>query len=190
MIVPSVFVFTGGDEAMLQKGAGLTFEMLPKIFDPIPLGNVIGVVFFLLVFFAALTSAISLMETIVSILRDKTGWGRKKACIAVTIFTLVLGIPSSLGHGIWSGIAPLGMSILDFFDFISNSVMMPILAILTCIIVGFILKPKFISDEVKVTDGTFKGEKMFNVMIKWVCPIFLIAILACSVLVAMGLFSF
>lgn len=188
MVIPAVFAFSGPED--LTAGAGLMFMTLPKVFAQMPMGGFLGTAFFVLVFLAALTSSISLMETIVSILRDKTGWGRKKACIAVTIFTLVLGIPSSLGHGIWSGIAPLGMSILDFFDFISNSVMMPILAILTCIIVGFILKPKFVADEVKVTDGTFKGEKMFNVMIKWVCPIFLIAILACSVLVAMGLFSF
>ena len=188
MVIPAVFAFSGPED--LTAGAGLMFMTLPKVFAEMPMGGFLGTAFFILVFLAALTSSISLMETIVSILRDKTGWSRKKACIAVTIFSLVLGIPSSLGHGIWSNIAPLGMSILDFFDFISNSVMMPILAILTCIIVGFIIKPKFIIDEVKVTDGTFKGEKLFTIMIKWICPIFLIGILVSSVLVAMGLFTF
>lgn len=162
---------------------------LPKVFNSMPLGGLLGTAFFVLVFFAALTSSISLMETVVSIVRDKTGWERKPACIAVTVFTLLVGIPSSLGHGIWSHIMPLGMSILDAFDFVTNSVMMPIIAIFTCILVGFIIKPKTVIDEVKVTDGTFKSEKLFVVMIKWVCPIFLTIILACSILTAMGLFS-
>ena len=188
MVIPAVFAFSGPED--LSAGAGLMFMTLPKVFAAMPMGKVLGTAFFVLVFLAALTSSISLMETIVSILRDKTGWGRKKACIAVTAFTLVMGIPSSLGNGIWSHITPLGMGILDAFDFLTNSVMMPILAILTCIIVGFIIKPKYIADEVKVTDGTFKGEKLFTVMIKWVCPIFLIAILTSSVLVALGMFSF
>ena len=188
MVIPAVFAFSGPED--LSAGAGLMFMTLPKVFNSISIGGIIGLLFFVLVFFAALTSSISLMETVVSIVRDKTGWERKKTTIIVTIFTLLLGVPSSLGHGIWSHIAPLGMSILDAFDFLTNSVMMPILAILTCIIVGFILGPKVVADEVKVTDGTFKGEKLFTVMIKWVCPIFLIAILACSVAVAMGLFSF
>ena len=187
MIIPAVFAFSGPED--LTAGAGLMFMTLPKVFNSMPLGGLLGTAFFMLVFFAALTSSISLMETVVSIVRDKTGLKRKPACIVVTVFTLLVGIPSSLGHGIWSHIMPLGMSILDAFDFVTNSVMMPIIAIFTCILVGFIIKPKTVIDEVKVTDGTFKSEKLFVVMIKWVCPIFLTIILACSILTAMGLFS-
>lgn len=187
MVIPAVFAFSGPED--LNAGAGLMFMTLPKVFNSMPMGSILGTAFFVLVFFAALTSSISLMETIVSIIRDKTGWKRKPTCITVTIFALLLGIPSSLGHGIWSHIKPLGMSILDAFDFITNSVMMPIVAIFTCILVGFIIGPKVVSDEVKVTDGTFKSEKLFTIMIKWVCPIFLIVILICSILTALGLFS-
>lgn len=189
MIIPAVFVFSGGDSSALQAGPGLMFITLPKVFGNMKFGNVVGTVFFLLVFFAALTSAISLMETIVSILRDKLGWTRKGTCVFVTILALVMGVPSSLGFGPLSFISWMGMSVLDIMDFVSNSVLMPIVAFFTCIFIGFVIKPSTIADEVKVTDGTFKGEKLFSVMIKWIAPIFLVLILLSSVASALGIFT-
>ena len=189
MIIPSVFVFSGGDPAALGAGPGLMFITLPKVFAGMKFGTLIGVLFFVLVFFAALTSAISLMETIVSIFRDKFGWGRTFACIFVTVISLILGIPSSLGFGPLAFISWMGMSILDIMDFVSNSIMMPIAAIGTCFLVGFVIKPKTIADEVKVTDGTFKSEKLFTVVIKWIAPVCLVLILGSSILTALGLFS-
>ena len=189
MIIPAVFAFSGGDRSALNAGPGLMFMTLPKVFASMKFGGVIGTIFFVLVFFAALTSAISLMETIVSIFRDKFGWGRKGASIFVTVLSLALGIPSSLGFGPLGFISWMGMSVLDIMDFVSNSVLMPIVAFFTCIFIGFIIKPKTISDEVKVTDGTFKAEKMFNVIIKWVAPIFLVLILGSSVASALGVFT-
>lgn len=189
MIIPSVFVFSGGDPAALGAGPGLMFITLPKVFAGMKFGTAIGVLFFVLVFFAALTSAISLMETIVSIFRDKFGWTRTFACIFVTVLSLILGVPSSLGFGPLAFISWMGMSILDIMDFVSNSLMMPIVAIGTCFLVGFVIKPSAIADEVKATDGTFKSEKLFTVMIKWIAPICLIVILGSSILTAMGLFS-
>lgn len=185
MIVPSVFVFTGGDEAMLQKGAGLMFEMLPKIFDTIPLGNVIGVVFFLLVFFAALTSSISLMETVVSIIQDKFGLKRKTVCLIVVAGCILLALPSSLGYGIWDSVKIFGLSFLDFFDFVSNSVIMPIVAILTCIFVGYVIKPKTLIDEIAISKR-FKSEKLYIVIIKYIAPFCILAILISSVLNSLG----
>ena len=185
MIVPSVFVFTGGDEAMLQKGAGLMFEMLPKIFDTIPLGNVIGVVFFLLVFFAALTSSISLMETVVSIIQDKFGLKRKTVCLIVVAGCILLALPSSLGYGIWDSVKIFGLSFLDFFDFVSNSVIMPIVAILTCIFVGYVIKPKTLIDEIAISKK-FKSEKLYIVIIKYIAPFCILAILISSVLNSLG----
>lgn len=189
MIIPAVFAFSGGDSSALQAGPGLMFITLPKVFSNMKFGNVVGTVFFLLVFFAALTSAISLMETIVSILRDKLGWTRKGTCVFVTILALVMGVPSSLGFGPLSFISWMGMSVLDIMDFVSNSVLMPIVAFFTCIFIGFVIKPSTIADEVKVTDGTFKGEKLFAVMIKWIAPIFLVLILLSSVASALGIFT-
>lgn len=189
MIIPAVFAFSGGDRNALNAGPGLMFMTLPKVFASMKLGGIIGTIFFVLVFFAALTSAISLMETIVSIFRDKFGWGRKGASIFVTILSLALGIPSSLGFGPLSFISWMGMSVLDIMDFISNSVLMPIVAFFTCIFIGFVIKPKTLADEVKVTDGTFKAEGMYTVIIKWIAPIFLVIILGSSVASALGIFT-
>lgn len=182
MIIPGVFSFSGGTAESLGQGPGLMFVTLPKVFNSMPIGRIIGTAFFVLVFFAALTSSISLMETIVSIFRDKFNWSRKFACIFTTIISLIMGIPSSLGFGAWKHITFLDMSILDTFDFISNSVMMPIAAFFTCVLVGFVLKPQMISEEVKVTDGTFKGEKLFSFVIKWIAPVCLLIILVSSIL--------
>lgn len=189
MIIPAVFAFSGGDRSALNAGPGLMFMTLPKVFASMKLGGVIGTIFFVLVFFAALTSAISLMETIVSIFRDKFGWSRKGASIFVTVLSLALGIPSSLGFGSLSFISWMGMSVLDIMDFVSNSVLMPIVAFFTCIFIGFIISPKTLADEVKATDGTFKAEGMYNIVIKWIAPIFLVIILGSSVASALGIFT-
>ena len=189
MIIPAVFVFSGGDPKMLQSGPSLMFVILPKVFDTMHFGNAVGAAFFLLVIFAALTSSISLMETIVSIFQDKFHWRRRNTCIFVAVLALVMGIPSSLGFGTLSFITWAGMTILDIMDFVSNSMMMPIVAFFTCVFVGFFVKPKTIADEVKVTDGRFVGEKLFTVMIKWITPVFLVLILLSSVANAMGWFK-
>lgn len=188
MIVPAAYMFFDGSTEGLKKGPTLMFVILPKVFGEMgtTVGTIIGVAFFLLVFFAALTSSISLMETVVSIVMDKTKWGRKTTCIVVAVFSLLMGIPSSLGFNVWAHIAPLGQDLLTFFDFISNSVLMPIVAFFTCVLVGFIVKPRVVIDEVKETDGKFKSEKLFVVMIKWIAPIFILAILAFSVAEGLG----
>lgn len=179
MIIPAVFVFSGKDA--LQTGPGLMFVTLPKVFANMPFGNLIGAVFFLLVLFAALTSSISLMETIVSIVCDKLHWTRRRSTLTVALCALILGAPSSLGFGPLASVQILGLSILDFMDFISNSVLMPIVAFLTCIFVGFFVKPQTIGDEVRRSSSSFKSEKLFSVMIKWIAPIFLVAILLSSI---------
>ena len=186
MIIPAVFAFSGGDEAALGKGPGLMFVTLPKIFDSMPGGTVIGVAFFVMVFFAALTSSISLMETIVSIFHDKLKLGRRACCFIVLGISLLLGIPSSLGYSAWSGVTFIGMQFLDFFDFVSNSVLMPIVALCTCIFVGYFLKPKAIIEEVEIT-GQFKMKKLFSVMIRYIAPVFILAILVSGILDVFGI---
>ncbi len=188
MIVPAVFAFSGGDPSALKAGPGLMFITLPKVFASIRFGGFLGTVFFVLVFFAAITSAISLMETIVSILMDFFHWSRRKTSILVFIYSLLMGVPSSLGFGIWDFVKPLGMSILDAWDFISNSILMPIVALLTCFFAGFVIKPKAIIEEACAEGADFKGKHLFTVVIKWVAPIILIAILISSILNALGIF--
>lgn len=185
MIVPAVFIFSGGDESQLNQGAGLMFSTLPKVFESMPLGGVIGAAFFLLVLFAALTSAISLMETVVSIFQDKFHWNRKLTCLLVLLGAFLIALPSTLGYGVLSFIQPLGMSILDFFDFISNSVLMPIVALMTCLFVSLVVKTQVISDEVKLS-SPFKQEKLFVVVIRYVAPVIIVLILVSSVMNALG----
>lgn len=189
MIVPAVFAFSGGNESALNEGAGLMFVTLPKVFaDAGTLGMVIGGVFFLLVLFAALTSSVSLMETVISIFCDKFHWKRKPTCLLVLAGCLLIALPSSLGHGLWKNISLLGYNFLDFFDFISNSVLMPIVALITCIFVGFVIKPQAVADEVLIS-SKFKRQKLFNVVIKYVAPICIILILISSILDAMQIIT-
>ena len=186
MIIPAVFAFSGGDEAALaQKGAGLMFETLPAVFHTMPGGTVIGVFFFFMVLLAALTSSISLMETIVSIFMDKFKLGRKTSCLVVLGISLLIGVPASLGYSAWSGVKILGMQFLDLFDFVSNSIMMPIIAFATCLFVAFFLKPKTVTAEIEIS-GKFKWKKLFEIVIKYVAPVCILAILTSSILDAFG----
>lgn len=190
MIIPAIFSFFGGDAELLDenltKGPGLMFVMLPKVFESMPAGNFIGFMFFLLVLFAALTSSISLMETVVSIFMDKLKIGRKATCLWVLGMSLLLGIPSSLGNGVWSEIKVIGMDFLTFFDFLTNTVIMPVVAFMTCFIVGYIIKPKSIIEEVEL-NGRFKAKKLFSVVIKYVAPVFIVAILIFSLCEGFGI---
>lgn len=185
MIVPSVFVFSGGSEDALNKGPSLMFITLPKVFENMTFGTVIGVAFFILVLFAALTSSISLLETNVSILSDKLKWSRKKSTIIAATYVILVGALVSLGFGPLDFVTILGLGLLDFFDFISNSVLMPIVALLTCISIGFFIKPQVIYDEVEL-NGEFKEKKFYTIMLKWIAPICLVLILLFAVSEAMG----
>ena len=186
MIVPAVFAFSGGNQEALSKGPSLMFVTLPKVFESMTGGTIIGALFFIMVFFAALTSSISLMETVVSIITDKTRIGRKATCAIVLIGCIVLGLPSCFGFSVLSFIQIAGLSILDMFDFLSNSILMPIVAFLTCVFIGYIIKPKTLTDEIELT-GKFKGKMLFNIVIKYIAPVCIVLILISSVLDALGI---
>lgn len=188
MIVPAVIAFNGGDASLIRgkAGPGLMFGVLPKVFESMSMGTLIGAAFFLLVLFAALTSSISLLETVVSVVHDKFHVERKMATVISAAVIFLLGIPSCLGYGPWGHITVLKLQFLDFFDFISNSVMMPVAAIGTCIFIGHVIGSKFVEDEVEAS-GMFRRKAMYRVMIKWVAPAMLIAILVGEVLKYFGI---
>ena len=184
MIVPAAFVVTGG--APTSAGPSLMFVTLPQIFAGMgDAAIVLGFVFFLLVTFAALTSAISLTETCVSIVSDGLKWSRRKSFIVCVVVIVLVGCFVNAGYNGLSGIRIMGMEILDFFDFISNSVIMPIVALLTCIFVGWIIKPKELIDEIKLS-SKFSAEKAWVVIIKFFAPIFVIAILVWNIIGLLG----
>ena len=193
MIIPAVYAFSGGNEEAMGKGPGLMFSTLPRIFETMPGGNIIGAIFFLMVFFAAITSSISLMETVVSTINDKFNLGRKLSCLVVFLGSVVMGLLSVFGYSIWAEVKIIGMQFLDFFDFTSNSILMPIVAFSTCIFIGYILKPRAIVEELEITDengkpyNKFRQKKMFSVMIRYIAPVFILLILVSSVLDAFGI---
>lgn len=189
MIIPAVYVFSG-EEGLKTGGAGLMFKTLPRVFAEMPFGTVIGAIFFVLVFFAAITSSISLYETITSIFMDRFKLSRKVSVAIIYVITILLGIPSSLGHGLWAHITVLGMDFLTFFDYISNSVMMPILAIGTCMLVGWFTKTKIFEDEITKNGEKFKRAPIFRVMIKYIAPVLLLTILVFYSLVQFGFISY
>lgn len=173
---------------MLAKGPSLMFVMLPKVFNSMAFSNAIGAVFFILVLFAALTSSISLLETLVAILMDKFHMKRIPACITLFVIAVLMALPSSLGFGPLSGVQIIGFSILDFFDFLSNSVLMPIAAFLTCIFVAYVTKPTIIINEVE-SSGKFRRKSLFLIMVKYLAPICIIAILIFSVFEGLGIIT-
>ncbi len=177
IIVPSVFVFSGGNADQLNAGPSLMFKTLPAVFDSMPAGDIIGGAFFILVTLAALTSSISLMETVTAVVMEKFRLNRVASCFVVIGITLVLGMLSVLGYSSWSEVKLLDMQFLDFFDFITNNVMMPILAFFTCILIGYVAKTSYVEDEVLHGQDRFSAKHLFRIMIKFVCPVCMIIIL-------------
>ena len=186
MIIPAVFSFSGGDPNTLQAGPALMFITIPKVFDSMGLGTVVGILFFTLVLFAALTSSIALTESAVSTFEDELGWERHRSTFLIGGIMLVLGSLSALGYGPLSSITIFGMQFLDFFDFLTNSVMMPIAAIATCLLVARVVGVKKIEEEVTLDGNPFRRKAIFNFMIQYLCPIFAAIILVSSVANALG----
>ncbi len=189
MIIPAVFSFSGGDPDTLQAGPSLMFITIPKVFDSMGFGTVIGILFFLLVLFAAVTSSIALTESAVSTFEDELGWDRKKATVLVGVIMLLLGSLSSLGYGPLANVKILGMQFLDFFDFLTNSVMMPIAAIAICLLVSKVIGVKRVEEEVLHGESSFRRKKVFYIMIQYLCPIFAVIILISSIANAFGWIS-
>lgn len=180
MIIPAVFAFSGGDPETLQSGPSLMFITIPKVFESMGFGTFAGIMFFTLVLLAALTSAISLMETSVSTFVDQLGWSRKKSCVLMGAVMLVLGSLSALGFSTLDFVQIFGKSILDFFDFLTNSIMMPLAASATCILIVKVVGLKTIEKEVMLSSA-FKRKKMYNFFMKYLVLICLGIILASSI---------
>ena len=186
MIVPVVYMFavrtgTPVKEAM-NAGPGLMFITLPKVFATLgAAGPWVGFAFFALVIFAALTSAISLYEACVASFCDLLRLTRRAATFFTGTIILFLATFSALGYGPWADVTVCGQQFLDFFDFITNSVLMPIIAAATCIFIGWVLKPEAIETEVTADGNSFKAKVLYRFMVKYFAPLFVIAILVSEV---------
>ena len=187
MIIPAVYAFMGVEG--MSGGPGLMFISLPKVFHEMgKLGVVIGILFFVMVTFAAVTSSVSVMEAIVSGLMDKWKISRRKSAIITTVYAVVMGLVVCLGYNVFYFELKLPngavAQILDLMDYISNSVLMPIVALVTCILIGWVVKPKVITDEVKKGGYKFGREFIYKAMIKFIAPILLFILLLQSVIPA------
>ena len=185
MVVPAVFAVSGAQG--LEAGSGLMFETLPQVFARMTGGRLISAVFFMLVLLAALTSSIAMMETAVVALQDRFHKSRLATCLIVVGIIVALGIPSSLGNGLWQNVRPFGLLLMDFFDFVGNNILMPIVAFLTCVFVGYVLSPQVLVEEARLKR---KEAAMFTVIIRYVAPVFIILILVSSLLDALRISSF
>ena len=194
MIIPAVFTFMGS-EGMTASGPALMFVALPKVFQEMGsvVGSLVGILFFVTVAFAALTSSVSVMEAVVSSVVDRFHMERKKAGVLVFAVTAVVGILVCLGYNAlyFEAILPntpagKNAQILDILDYLSNYILMPVVSIATCIFIGWILKPKTVIDEVTHGGHKFGREKLYVVMIKFITPVLLTLLL----LQALGLINF
>lgn len=188
MIIPAVFAFSGGDMNTLQAGPSLTFITLPKIFASMGIGTVVGIAFFLMFFFAAITSAISLMETSVSSFEDELHWSRPKCCLLMAVVTFVIGTASSLGYGAWDFVKIFGMAFLDFFDFLTNSVMMPLAAFSTCILIVRVVGFQKLDAEVE-RSSAFCRKGLYHFFMKYLAAVCIAVILISSVANVLGIIT-
>lgn len=138
IVFPAVF-FAHIDPA---SGPGLAFITLPSVFAEMPAGRLFGVVFFVLLAIAALTSAISLLEPVVAFLVDEHGLRRQRATLLVTAGAFLLGVPSSLSLGPMPQLSAFGLSFMDLLDFVTASLMLPFGGLLIAVFVGWKITPR------------------------------------------------
>lgn len=189
IIIPAVFAFFGGNPETLSQGPALMFITMPRIFADMALGRLIGILFFVLVLFAALTSAIALCESAVSTFSDEFGWSRSKGTVFMAAVMLGLGTLSCLGYGPLGMVKILGMQFLDFFDFLTNSLMMPAAAVFICLLVTKHMGIETVENEVMADGHPFGRRHIFRFMIRRLCPVFALIILLSSIASALGWIS-
>ncbi len=192
MIIPVVYMFavktgTPVKEAM-NAGPGLMFITLPKVFATLgATGPWLGLMFFVLVLFAAATSAISLFEACVASVCDLLKLERKAATFFTAALIMFLATFSAIGYGPWADVKLFGMQFLDFFDFITNSVLMPVVAAATCVFVGYVLGPRAVIDECQAEGAAFRAKGLYVAMVKYFAPVLVIAILVSEICRALGI---
>ncbi len=174
MIIPAVYVFSGVEG--MGAGPGLMFVSLPKVFARMGVaGTFVGAAFFIMAIFATLTSCISVLETIVANCMEIFHAGRKKVTLVLTVIYLAASAIIALGYSLFYVEVPLPNGsvgqLLDIMDYISNSFMMPFIAMLSTILIGWVVGPKWIIDEMERNGEHFGRKKVYIVMIKFIAPI-------------------
>ncbi|MEG1876530.1 MAG: sodium-dependent transporter [Lachnospiraceae bacterium] len=171
-IFPAVFAF--GMEP--GQGPGLIFGTLPKVFGSMTGGWFFAVIFFGLVFFAAVTSAIALLETVVSAFLDHFKCSRKTAVFVLGLGVFLLGVPSALSFGVLGDVTILNYSVFDFMGMLTDNILMPIGGILMCIYIGWIWGPEKIIQHVESNGITFHLKKAWLLCIRFITPLLIIIV--------------
>ena len=185
MVIPAVYAFMGA-EGLESSGAGLMFIVLPKVFNAMGvIGTGVGILFFIMVAFAALTSSVSIMETIVSSCMEIFKASRKKVSLVIAVLSALASIIVCMGYNVFyfDMTLPTGAvgQLLDLLDYISNSFLMPIISLFTCILIGWIVKPKWAIDEMEKSGHKFKKKGLYIVIIKYIAPVLLLAVFLKSI---------
>jgi NSS family neurotransmitter:Na+ symporter len=187
LVIPAVVAIMGIDG--LGQGAGLLFATLPHVFASMPGGAIVGAIFFVLMLGAAVTSSISMLEVVVNSLMDRAKWSRLKATVVTSVGGFLFGLPVTLGFGVWSNVRLGGRDILGMMNFLTDTVMMPLVGLGTVLVVGWVIGPQRIIAAVHQDGQLFRTEKMFVVLIKWVGPALLTGLVATSFLMAFGVIT-
>ncbi len=181
MIIPAVYTFMGR-EGMAASGPSLMFVSLPRVFASMGrAGGLVGALFFAMVLFAALTSAVSVMEAVVSSLMDRFHLSRFRAAALETGIALAGAVVVCLGYNklYFDVTLPNGAhaQILDIMDYISNNCLMPIVAIGTCVLIGWIVRPGTVIEEAEKSGCRFGRKPLYVAMIRYVAPVLLVILL-------------
>ena len=187
MIIPAVYVFMGTEG--MKEGPSLMFVSLPKVFEAMGgVGKFVGAIFFIMVVFAALTSSVSIMETLVANCMEKFNKSRKTVSMVMTLIYAGAAVVICLGYNVlyFEVELPNGAvgQLLDIMDYLSNYIMMPVISLLTCLLIGWVVKPKYVTDEVEKSSKSFKRKTLYNVIIRYIAPVMLVVLF----LKSLGLF--
>ena len=187
IIVPAVFATLGAEG--IGKGGGFAFAGLAGVFEAMPGGVIFGLLFYMLLFFAALTSIISLVESLVAFVTEEFGWNRNKVTIGLCVVMYLVGVLYTLSQasfnikGIWwdfaNGVTYPIMG--DFMEFVTDRLLIPVVALGSCLLAGWVWGAKNSVAEVRSTEGAkFPMAPAYTVLVKYVAPIAIIAIVVYS----------
>ncbi len=179
MIIPAVYVFSGVEG--MASGPSLMFISLPKVFDAMgAIGTIAGIAFFVMVAFAALTSCVSIMETLVANCMELFHTSRKKMSLIIGVLSAAAAVLICLGYNVLYFELPLPngqtAQLLDLMDYISNSFLLPLICMLTCIFVGWVIKPEWIAEEMETGGCVFRRKKLYRIMIRYIAPVIMAVI--------------
>ncbi|MBQ2934463.1 MAG: sodium-dependent transporter [Clostridia bacterium] len=191
IVIPAVYTFSSLG-AISKSGPGVIFQVLPNVFKEMGFaGRIVGPVFFIMVAFAALTSSVSIMEAIVGACSETFKANRKKVSLVITALAAAAAVVVCLGYNVLSFGVTLptgatGQNLLDVLDYVSNNLLMPIISLLTCILIGWVVKPTWVTDEIESSGHKFKQKTLYTVMIKYIAPVLMLLLLMQS----FGVFKF